>query len=136
MLAAFGLLAACSSEDVAARQAKFQAALAQVPAYEAKAKEDLTKFSSGAITDVKLVGQDFCAVASMLHGTFGVAAPLLTADPKVFASEQAAMAIVEVACAVLDKADPATPVPTLLTATQQVIGAVPTIKEAVATIGG
>ena len=133
---ALALVAACApTGNLSADNAKFAA---EVQAFNADFATKAQAFSTGAITDAKTVGKSACGLVSELDGLYNAVKPVALiagaastiGTPEAAAIETAAMVSSNLACAVLDKADPTTPVATIESAAAQVLTAVPQVKAA------
>jgi hypothetical protein len=136
LLPAALVLSACQltgnvAADAAAANTAVQQFAPQVAAFDVDAQSKITAFNAGVVTDAAAVGKSACGYASMADGLFALAAPIAIAAgaaPGIGASEAAVMGGVNLACGVLDAADPTTPATTVATAAAAVIAAIPQVK--------
>lgn len=129
-----GLPAPGATPAPPAAASSLQAFAVQVSAYNAKATADIQAVASGALAAGVAVGKSACGFASMGNGLFKAGAPAMAlagVDPGVGATEAAVMVGVELACPLIDAADPSKPVtPQVAAAVSQAVGAVPQITAA------
>lgn len=101
----------------------------QVAAFDAKAQADIKQFGADSLT----AGKSACGYLSEANGLFNVAAPVLTiagvAAPSVGVTEAVVFGDVQIACTLIDAADPTAPAtPQIVNAITTVVAAIPTIK--------
>jgi hypothetical protein len=128
-------LVACSSAPAPATQPSsgLLTFAKQAGAYVADFNSKVAAFNSGALTDAKVLGQAACGAGSMADGVFKAATPIILAagvDPSVGATEAGAALALNLACQIVDNANPATPVTTVASAAMQAVNAYQQVKTA------
>lgn len=105
----------------------------QVAAFNAKVKADMAAFGAASLA----VGKSSCGYLSEANGLFKAATPVLLVagvDPAIGGTEAGVMLGVDVACGIIDAADPTAPAtPQVASAIAQVVAAIPEVKAALAT---
>lgn len=123
------------SADLAANNAKLQAMASQTNAYVQDFNTQAAQFAQKAGGDALAFGKSACGAASMLNGTFAMAAPFMAAagvDPTIGTTEATVFLGVTAACHVIDDAgsSPAQ----IAQAAEQAAVAIPQIEAAIAAV--
>jgi hypothetical protein len=126
---ATALLGGCGTTAPSGADAKTMTFAQQVAAYDARAKSDLQSFGAASL----VAGKAACGYISMGSGLYQAVKPgLIVAgaiSPEAAGIEAAATISAQVACSIIDNANPSAPAtPQVAAAVSQAVATVPAVK--------